>query len=713
MSELVIVFAVCVGSLLLAGFQARGLLEHLAGHHELERMLAAVQRACADFLWQETKLVSLLVAIVGFSILCPLALWGSGVNGTLESLVWGGVGLGCGAASSVAVAHLARWAAARASRNALEAVRHDRELATLAAFRGASVLAITAEAASLLLTSCLFVSRYFYLTAVDRLDADAALFLAGRSLPAAALGALCAATVFQVGGNSLHTAAGVAATTARARHDHIAKDEEHNPLLVAELVGDYVGGVVSRSTDAFAALLLANAGLIMVAGLVARDNAALGLGALALVGLPLVARALGLFATSITLGSLRFEARFGLPFIFAAASGCHAILLLTGILGAAVWLLGDALYSTYVGAAALGVLASVLSATVLFAGDRSHRSLASGPALARPENSVARALGLGLQRTWSLLLIVGACLGAAWLLGSRAQLTHGGAYALVVAVASLLGNGAFHLCSALFAAISESVLRVSELRRARFDESARERAREIDHAGLAIGHFGHTQSILGASTAALFISVMLPLLRAQNASAKAALLAPLNFAHPVVILGGALGAGSLLFHVGGMLKTSSRTASALDRDVFKRVEAAGERGHPMTAALPSYKDSVQLAMGGATEALLPLALTALLTPFLVGASLRLFYGAAGGAMAAQSLMAFGTIAALTGCCAALASQGTLVALAHPRRAAEEPGVSISHAHSARDFMGRCIGPAALLGLKATAVSALAAVPLSF
>jgi hypothetical protein len=286
---------------------------------------------------------------------------------------------------------------------------------------------------------------------------------------------------------------------------------------------------------------------------------------------------------------------------------------------------------------------------------------------------------------------------------------------LVVAVAAMLGAGAFNLCQSLFATLTESLSRMAQLRRSRFDAAACDRALHVEQLGLRIGDMGHTQCILGGAAAALLGAVMLPLLQPQTGAAALSSggTTALSLAHPILILAGILGAGSLLFHIGGVLKSSSRTASALDRDLQLRLDGEEGTGEPTGASLPSYRVSVQLAMSGATQALVPLTLNALLTPFAVGVLLRVVYGPDSGGLIANGLMAFGSVAALTGCFAALAAQGTLLALGTVRHGPDRLGSHAAGASAAFKFMGRCVGPAALLGLKATVVSSLAIAPLLF
>jgi Na+/H+-translocating membrane pyrophosphatase len=745
-SELVVVLVLCLCSLIVAASQARGLSGQGAEQRELDRLLGAVGRACADFLWHETRLMAGLLLLAGLALAVPMLIWHPGQAESNARLAFCIAALLAGAGTCVAVARVAHWAASRAVGRCLAALRDDPSRASPAVFRGALVGALVADAASTLLTLTVFLGHYLYLTWVVRLDPAAAVQEATRSAPAAALGALCAAVIFQVGGSSFHTAAGVSATNARARHRRLLLDAEQNPALVAELVGDYVGGVVLRSSDVFCALVLANCSIVLLANSVGQANPTVGGGVLVLVGLPLIARASGLLATTIATGSLRWGAGSGVGRAFFAAGASHAAIAATGLFGAALWLLGDSVYTAAFGAGALGILAGLVSQGLLLAS--AQRSPAIGAA-ALPAASVARALGLGLQRAWAPLLIAGACLATAYTLGARMPLARGGAFALLLAVATMLGSGALHLCSSSFSSISESVRRIVALRRGRFDVRARGCARDLELAALTIGNLGQTQGILGSAAAALLGAVTLSALEAPSA----ALDSPIGLNHPIVILGGILGAASLFSYVGGVLQNSSRAASALDAELSEELNHLPRSGAELSAR-PSYRSSVQRAASAATEALLPLTALAVLTPMALGLLVRLVYGPTGGRVAAHGLMAFASSAVLTGCFAALVAQGALVALGGARlceeQAAQRPsadsqtepselgGAALGSdlasnaatnassarefmagsardfmASSAREYMGRCVGPAAVLGLKATVVSALAIAPLLF
>jgi Na+/H+-translocating membrane pyrophosphatase len=776
-SELVVVFLLCACGVIVVVSHARELAGSATNHRELDRLLAAVDRACADFLWRETRLLGLLLLAIAGALSVPIALWHGPAADSGARMAISVAALLLGAAGGAGVARATHWAASRATAQALAELRDEPQAASSSVLRGAALAALFADAASMLLPWGFFVAHSQYLIWVARFDRGTAWLEAARSAPLTALGATCAAVVFQIGGSSFQTAASVAGSGARARDRRVALDDERNPTLIAELVGNYVGGVVFRSTDVFAALALANSTLIALAGAVFQANplatnadAASAGAALPLLALPLLVRATGSLATAVALGSVRFEAGRSPTRAFSGAGASQALIAAAGLLGATLWLLGDPLWAAGFGAGALGIASSLACQGLLLAPRsrlRAHSSpragsldgqspLAAGsPAATNPGRSgdpitsLARALGVGLQRAWGPLLIAGAGLGGAYALGAKLAIQHGGAYALLLAVAGMLGSAALHLCSSAFASIGANLRRVGALRRGHYDLAARGRAAELEQSSQAIGNWGDTQSILAGSAAALLGAVTLPLGAARllgaagtiDETARALSNAPLlGVGHPIVIVGGILGITTLSFYVGGVLQNSSRAASALEDELAKERDSAlpqPESEAPQAARLPSYRGSVQRAASAATDAILPLAAAALLAPMISGVLMRLVYGPAGARHAAQGLMALAAIAVLTGGCAALAAQGALTALglarrqpeagsAAPRRPGQHelaPGDDVSGvanlglisfgADAAREFVGHSVGPAALLGLKATVVSALAIAPLLF
>ena len=75
-SELVVVFVLCACSVAVVVSHARSLVGSTAQRRELDRMLAAVDRACSDFLSHETRLLAALLGVLTVALCIPLLLWG-------------------------------------------------------------------------------------------------------------------------------------------------------------------------------------------------------------------------------------------------------------------------------------------------------------------------------------------------------------------------------------------------------------------------------------------------------------------------------------------------------------------------------------------------------------------------------------------------------------------------------------------------------------
>ncbi|MET0412788.1 MAG: sodium/proton-translocating pyrophosphatase, partial [Polyangiaceae bacterium] len=508
MTELIVVLGLCLCSLSLAAVLGRWLAAQRTGAYEVQRLLGAVTRAGGDFLKQEGRLLGVSLVLVALAVLTPVVLYRSAAA-VPEHVGWTALGLCLGAGAGSLVARAAFAAAVTLTSRVVEAMRSDLNDATSAALRGSALIALLTDAVSLLLTLLVLAIPAWYL----RESPDAVSpwsFAAVRLLPAAALGAVAAAAVFQLGGANFHTAAGVASLAARREDPSLRTERDKNPALVAELVGDYVGAVAARASDYFAALVLGNSAMLLVAVWVHRNNP--GTSGWALVTLPLLVRAVGLIASSLALGNLRFDGTQSTWRTLAGAAASAALVSVVGLFGASLWLVGGQAHLHYFAAGALGLLANSLALGLTYlrlrrdvrrrgeAGSNLGSNLGSnvggdtgssnGDRAEAPELDVgspaARALGQGLQQTWSLMVGVGLCVLGAWLLGTSAALREGGPLALALMLAGLLSLSAFGLTESLFARVAESVRTIAALERSQIDARGRARALEIDRLGVPL-----------------------------------------------------------------------------------------------------------------------------------------------------------------------------------------------------------------------------------
>ena len=134
MIELIVVLGLCVCSLALAAPLGRWVATLRVGAYEVQRLLAAVARAGADFLWQEGRLLGSSLVLLALAVLSPLLLY-RGASAAPEHVGWTVLGLALGAGAAALVAYAAFAAAVGVTSRVVEAVRTDRSEASSATLR--------------------------------------------------------------------------------------------------------------------------------------------------------------------------------------------------------------------------------------------------------------------------------------------------------------------------------------------------------------------------------------------------------------------------------------------------------------------------------------------------------------------------------------------------------------------------------------------------
>lgn len=709
--ELILILTLCVSGLLIGGFQGR--FGKSAGRHAPEemRLLGAVRRACSAFLLKETQIlvpaaVVLAVLLTGFVLV-------RNESEGIVMLVSPAAGVVLGATVSALLAHFSLQQAASVTLRGLEAQQMRRSAGEVLT-RGSSWTAIATDAVGLLLVLGWFSLHYAHARLSCDLEAGAASWQAALSLPALALGTVCSGAIFQVGGNNFQTATTVACAAARDRQPALATKPQLNPALVAEIAGGFVGTAVSRTTDAISSALVGSIALVLLSASMVRqaDSAA---NTLSYVALPLLLRTIGMFAASV----VSFSFNWAQPHLIGVpqVKGALSVVSGAGLIGALLWLIGVDGTPWLTASGALGLVAG-LGTSSSTTDDHNYQGLAypSDPLNAE----TARAMGVGLQRSARPLVVVACCLVGAWLLGGLLEVEEGRSLGLIVALAMMLSCNAFHHGTSLLKPLAEAMsLIVSVLRS---ESEGFVVGSQLSQACDSASHDGRTQSILSGAACCLVIGLAIPSLASQQLPSGG---------HPALLFAGFLGAAFLLFHIGGVLRLSSRTAVRVGSDLLTHLrQDIGTENIRLNPSAPrGYRASVELASEAATDALLPAVLLATATPLALAIVLHALEGPEYGSLAARALMMFATVATLTGCLAALASHGALNDLrakfSQPHGSLADRTASQDHfSHegpsgfsvappslpSAAHFLGHSVSPAALLGLEATMVASLVLLP---
>lgn len=722
--ELGLVIALCVTSVLIAAYQVRNRQKHQAQSPDALRLLGAVERACSAFLGRETQLlVPVVIAIA--AVLTGLVALHERSGGLIE-LAGPAVATVLGAAICTRLAYFSLRQALTASLNGLH-VKQTKGTPEQMLTQSASWTAVTTDATALLVVVASFAALYGYAAGGNTLTPGAAAWKAALGLPCLALGAIGAGAIFQIGGNSFQTATSVASAAARATRPQLVEQRELNPGLVAEFAGGFVGTAVSRTTDALCSALLGNMALILLAaGMVRHSDSSNQV--LSCIALPLILKGIGLLSCSLVSFTIRLDHGLGTARIALSA------IFLSGLVGTLLWLFGiiNAAYLCASGALGLvaGLCANLLTSNLNAPVDRQLKIVQSAL-----NADGARAMGVGLQRTVRPLLLVALCLGGAWFVGGLLDVGAGRSLGLTIGLAAMLGCNSLHHCTSLLSPLAEAITQLAGVLKHKDSSQSDAKpttAEQFDSRCWTASHEGQTQRILAGAACALVVGLTIPSL----AQAPDSLLALASTAtvqtfdayssgHPALLFAGFLGAACLLFHVGGVLRLSSRAALRVGSDLLTHLghnDKARVSGIRPPAAR-GYRASVELAAEASTDSVLPVVLLAVAAPLALAMILEIVGDSQYTALAARGLMMFATLATLTGCLASLASHGALSTLTAPfnsghppssdpsgSRDSGEPSIrpaGLDSLPSTAAFLGRSVSPAAFLGLEATLAASLA------
>lgn len=682
------------GALFLAAALLRWLVSRERGGAPVRRVAEAVSRAVDAVLWSAFPSAALvLVALFVPLATLVLVLARSGLldggalaySGT-ELLVWSALAAVAGALAALLMAFVAgRVSVGTASRVLASSRSGGAELEV--AVRGAAGMALLVDGSALLVSLGVALLP-FAVKGGLRLPAPAALTVASASgwfLLPAALGAVAVSLVLARVTGAFRLAADVAADVGGERNAGLDPDDTRNPALIADIVGDQVGGLVARSVHLFALMLGAHALLgVSLAALAARWMPASIAGLLAL---PLVVRGLSPLAAGLGVLAARTG---GSAWLALARSGLVTVAALaTGAVGASVWLLGEPHGARLGGAVAAGLL--VITGAALALGRRVNGRLLREVAEAGRAGAAPPSMFGLLVAGEHAAAVVGALLVAVLLctvlpgrLGLPEPAIVGPSLLLALVVAAL------PLLESLtnVASIADAALAMARMREVELGVRAQERLSELDR-NLRAASFAPALCVAVGGGAALLLTLA-PLFP-QNETAAAS--------WPLMLAGGGAGAIVVLLSASAALRSSLRTAIRAVAEVERQLRGFAREGG---AALvprdftPSYRACVDLTLRAASERAFLAAWPALLAPPLVGA---LGWLAGDARLARPALLALAVSATATGALLALSADATATLLGAARRTHGQRGTSVGFASAVDadafgDACGHSAAPAA-------------------
>lgn len=677
LTELGVVLCSDLAGLAFAGLLLRSCLRGPSPNTEARRLVNAATRAAEAFLFRAGKLavipvtavIALVLAVHAVSVVRKIP------GSSLPLTLWTALAVLVGAGITMLAAYIATEVGLAATLRGARAAQVSQDQALTFAVRPAGAVALVSETMST--AAALGFLGLLYLLGGGALgnSPDRALDLLDRArqvLPGLGMGSIAIALVLGMAGATYRASAEAGMLAAPG----LEPWDSRNPSMVVDLVGDHLGRGAKRAADAVAVNLLANTVLVSLGVAALRGRADLaGTRAFALVSLPLVVRGVGTIASAF--GVTMSHTRDGERASFALWRGqlVAAVLVLGGLAGAGVWLLGAPSWPWFLGAGALGVIAS---AGIVYGArrrvDRRHapvQDLLDG-ARTGPSIPLLRGFGRGQQGVLPVFaLLASAACGAYWL-GQRSGIPSGGLLATATALSCLVSLGLHAVTAGLLGPIASGAMAAAALDSDASRGDARRRAGLIDEAGFEGSATAESLLIVIGCLSALLAGLGIPLSPGGVAEPGPIL----SLARSPVLWGGLLGAAFLATVSGLAVRRAARAAKGVLVEVERQLRVfPRENGVPQIpeAYTPSYRSLVELTARSSTESLvLPIALC-LFTPVLLGIGLRVLYTSPG--IATEGLTSFVVIASATGLGAALAMDGSRAVLGAAYRASRPRGTS--------------------------------------
>jgi len=454
------VIATGVMSLIAAALFARGVFNAVPGDERMQSIASSIREGAHAFLRRQYRTVSLLALC-----LAALAFALHFVNKVPGVAVKTSVGFLVGATCSGAAGYFSLRTNVRVASAAVAGLNEALRLAV----QGGAAAGLTIVSSSLLGVAALFLlfGGFASPTTVP------------YELVGFAFGASFVALFAQLGGGIYTKAADIGADLVGKLEQGIPEDDQRNPAVIADLVGDNVGDCAGRGADLFESAAAENIGA-MILGV-----ALFGHFGVAGVLFPLVASAFGLVASIAGVLFARTNREGGDP-LSAMTRGyvVTTVVAAAGLFVAVRFLLGGDAW--LFAAAMIGLVASFLFAWIAryytSARHRPVRSIAES-SVTGPATNVIAGLAAALKCTaLPVLTISGALLGSYFCgLRSMPGVPSAGIYGTAVATMGMLSTVAYVLSIDIFGPITDNAGGIVEM--SEQSAAVRERTDRLDAVG--------------------------------------------------------------------------------------------------------------------------------------------------------------------------------------------------------------------------------------
>ncbi|HEX9619208.1 MAG TPA: sodium/proton-translocating pyrophosphatase, partial [Polyangiaceae bacterium] len=388
------------------------------------------------------------------------------------------------------------------------------------------------------------------------------------------------------------------------------------------------------------------------------------------------------------------------------------VVTLGGLIGTCLWLSPPAFWpaATIAGAAGLAAVTAAAFARRFGFERRSTGQRELGEWLRLGDTpTLAAGLADGLRSVVLPAALLGAAISIAWSAGLASGVPHGGVFAALVALMSMLAPAANFLAARTLSAVTASVRSAPNALGEEEGEVAA-RARRLETTSLLASAMARVYlAEIGCATA--WFCVVAAVTGEPLALSRAS-----SLDSPMGLFVGALGGCLVLWYAGSGLRAALRGTRAVVLEVQRQLRGHGrERGAIVLPEdfTPSYKNCIDESAGAARRGLVWPPALAVLSPAALGIALSLLYRRSQPEVAGGGLVTFVVVTALTALGVSLVADAASATFVASRRMGN-PTLPGFHAavsgDAAAQLIGDSIGSAAHLLAKSVAVVCLMLAP---
>ena len=463
-----VVFGVCIVALVFAGILARDVLSKDQGSEKMQEVSNAIREGANAFFKRQYKTIGILFLALTVLIFVGYSMLGKQELGTLTA-----VSFIFGAISSSLAGFIGMWIAIRANIRTASGAKRSMNDALTIAFRGGAVSGILIITMSILGIVILYSILTYIGTPIEEIP---------FSIIGYGFGASFVALFAQLGGGIYTKGADVGADLVGKIEAGIPEDDERNPAVIADLVGDNVGDCAGRGADLFESAAVENIGAMII------GVALFPVFGIAGLLFPLVVGAAGLIASIIGIMTVKTNEKEN-P-MKALNRGYYVTALIAAIflyfITTNMLTVPEApeasLYLFFAGIVGI-ITGTILIWITIYYTEADHspvKRIASASQTGHATNAIT-GFAVAMEATGLPAILLGAALIASYTLGEATGIPFGGLYGTAVATIGMLSTAAYVMAMDTFGPIVDNAGGIIEMS----GESgiAAKRASSLDAAG--------------------------------------------------------------------------------------------------------------------------------------------------------------------------------------------------------------------------------------